>query len=214
MMGILDWLIHGKEKHSEGFKVPVPVLSVEVKTETNYKNKQYKVETTIDNEKIILWADKFDACSMDYWVDVICDGKTYGYKPEFDIWSYHKTGMPPNHVKIGEWVKKEVEKLRPDPLPFGSIKTTYRNTGKTKYSIHGDINGIKIGAYLKANDFLFNIEMGGRGDWKFKYNIETRKLLMPAYLTYARLSYMEQAIINWLQDEYKKLKETSVGTSR
>ncbi|VAV82735.1 hypothetical protein MNBD_DELTA01-243 [hydrothermal vent metagenome] len=189
--------LFGKDKED---KKNYPPFELEITKQVIRDEAKFKIEATIQGHSVKLLADTLDEEVDLYWVNIYVDGKRYGYSPDIDKWSIHKTGVPPDNKELAGWIKTQIEKFIPAPLPEGSIKTTYRNEGKTKYSLKGEVDEKIIWAYLKPEGSIFEVNLGG----KWKYDCNKAKNIIPE-----RLAYMEKTLIKWLNDEYKRYNARS-----
>lgn len=178
-----------------------PEISYWVSKNDGVRIYKYMTTNNIDGRKIILSADNYDESVTDYWVNILCDGERYGFCPEKNRWSYRQQPLK-NSESIEKWIKNKIEEYRPQPLREGSIKTTYRNHGKTKYSFKGEVGNKIIWAYIKPEKYHVDIKVGSFDFGNSHYNLETKRLYI-----HPRLYYMEKAILKWIEGEVYNLKE-------
>lgn len=157
----------------------------------------------VNGKKVILEADSYDETSAQYWVNVIYADKRYGYCIDENRWSY--VGVPPDREQIEQLIKDKLTEFTPKEFAIGSIQTTYRNHGKTRYSFKGEAENKTIWAYIKPENHIVDIKVEVAPsclEEQGKYNLKTKEMNV-----HPHLKYMEKALLKWIEDEVGNLTE-------
>jgi hypothetical protein len=166
----------------------------------------HRESTTILGKKFTVFGDDYDENSDVYEVLIFLDGKRYAYEPDDGKWA--KNVFPRYRAEIERRITHMLEGFQPPPLPECSIRTIYRDEGKTSYHIRGEFvegeRGKRLRGEMKHDSEIFEVFAGpvDRESCALEYHVMSGDCIVSP-----RLKYMERAIRRWLEDEYPNPRE-------
>ena len=162
--------------------------------------------TIIQGKRLVMFAEEYDENPEIYEMLIFFDGKRFMYRPEIGKWG--NDAAPEYAVEIENWARDMILRFQPEPLPEGSIRTLYRDEGRTAYHLRGEIvawgRSSNIQGSMKHGTDIFLVSCGPADNQfcSLEYHVLTGECIVSQ-----RLRYMERAIRRWLEEEYPNQRE-------
>ena len=183
------------------------LIPFSIKVET-VEPEKHEVETSINGKRLEIISPTIDERSSDVsWVGIVFEDKYYVYGYEVGKWVYSRKdvtpGPPPQEIEIVNAIKNVIDKFRPNHWMEHCIKTVYRNKGKNRYSVKGEVNIDEcyhnLWAYMSYKTEIFTIPVSDI--LSINVNVKANVHNFPE-----RTKHMEKAVLAWISKEYSYYK--------
>jgi len=156
-----------------------------------YKKGSKRIVDSVEGKPLALYLHDWQKCEYDKaWIDFFYAGWRHGYNPISGNWT-HSARELPEFPEVARWVLNFIEGI-PSPLTATQIVTTQRNGKEISAETPTGLN-ITATVNAKAKWMTFQVR-----NWRGRFNVQTGEVEADP-----ELFNIENAICNWLSEEYK-----------